>query len=330
MPPSSLAASAAAAARPQGPDAGRPPRSSLSSRAAAPGERRARARIGAAAEAGLVEHELRLVRVVRPAAARPRLGPEAAHERAWPPAAAARGDPLLDVAHHVEDAEGRGAPRMGAARRALPEPLDLALRHLAGGAELPLVDRPPGLAAVADRLVNAPAVGEGTPLGALARELPLLLGAHLLAARGAPRGRRLERLHDERLRPALVRRLELVHAHGDLGRRPLLGRDVLPVREAVGRLAALGRLHADVLHLVAVRAGDEPHVRRTRRAGPWIERRRRWQAEHRDRERAEAEQGIDHRSARARVSLRAGRSLGRAARHAMARRVLRRVARARW
>src|SRR5262245_49998312 len=48
----------------------------------------------AAAKARLVEGEVRLVRVVRTAAAGPRLRPEAALERARPVAALARRDPL--------------------------------------------------------------------------------------------------------------------------------------------------------------------------------------------------------------------------------------------
>src|SRR5262245_42246290 len=88
-------------------------------------------RIGAASKPGLVERERRLVRVVRAAAPRPRLGPEAAHQGAAEAPPLSRGHPLLDVAGEIVDAEGPDAREVFARRGALPEALDLFLRHLA-------------------------------------------------------------------------------------------------------------------------------------------------------------------------------------------------------
>src|SRR5262249_37274070 len=144
-------------------------------------------RILAAAEAHLVEAELRPVRVVRPAAAGPGLGPVAALERrAVRPLRARRLDPLLHVPGQVVDPVRAHARRVRPPGPALPRALRLRVAHgLAVGRELPLAHRLVRLAAVALGLVVAPAVRPRQGLGPLARELPLELGAEPLARLGA-------------------------------------------------------------------------------------------------------------------------------------------------
>src|SRR5262245_19443148 len=104
-----------------------------------------------------MEGERRLVGVVRPPAAGPRLGPEPAHRRPRPAPRGPSRHPLFDIAHHVVDAKWRYTGEVLAAGRALPQTLELRLRDLlVGVAQLRRVERLPQLVAVAELALDRP------------------------------------------------------------------------------------------------------------------------------------------------------------------------------
>ncbi|MDB4944446.1 MAG: hypothetical protein JWP97_3980 [Labilithrix sp.] len=177
-------------------------------------------RIGAAAEALLVRHEVLVVRAGRRTAAGAHRAPVAPLQDRRAPGRARRARPLVDVPGHVVDAERAPARGPGAGRLRLPQPVELARGSLAvARLERAFLEGAPVAVDHAGARVSREAVRVRPRLLALAGERPLALAAQPLRRRPAEGIGLAVGDDDERVLAEHVRVLEAVHAEVEQLRR---------------------------------------------------------------------------------------------------------------